>query len=269
MLKVALVDMNNNQPNKSIGMLQRMLDGYRELTWKRYEVRQSGQIPDMSYDMYILSGGPGDPLENDGPWFDRYFSFLQQLWDFNQMPGTTPKHCLFICHSFQMACHQYGIGTISRREKYSFGTYPVHKTHDGKHEPCFNALPDPFYIADFRQYQVTQPDYARMKQMGASILCFEKLRPHVNLERAIMAVRFSPTMVGTQFHPEADPAGLREHFVQPERKLQVIEQYGEARYDRMMSDLANPQKIQLTYQTIVPGFLKSAIAALSGVAVEA
>jgi homoserine O-succinyltransferase/O-acetyltransferase len=266
MLRVALVDLNNNQPNKSIGMLQRTLDSYSELTWQRYEVRKAMEIPDMSHDIYLLSGGPGDPLENDGPWFDKYLAFIQQLWDFNQLPGVTPKHCLFICHSFQMACHQYRIGTLSRREKYSFGTYPVHKTQDGKGEACFQPLPDPFYIADFRQYQVTKPDYSRMKQMGASILCFEKLRPHVNLERAIMAVRFSSTMIGTQFHPEADPAGLREHFVQQERKAQIIDQYGEARYNRMMTDLANPQKIQLTYETIVPGFLRSAIMSLKGIA---
>ncbi len=260
MLRVALVDMNNNQINKSIGMLQNILDGYdADLKWKRYEVRHSGQIPDLSYDIYILSGGPGDPLENDGPWFDRYFAFLQSLWDYNQDPNNTPKHCLFICHSFQMACHQYGVGRVSRREKYSFGTYPVHKTHEGKDEAFFKALPDPFYIADFRQFQVTQPDYPRLKKMGASILCFEKLRPHVHHERAIMAVRFSPTMFGTQFHPEADPDGLYEHFVQPERKAQVIDLYGEARYERMMHDLSNPQKIQLTFDTIVPNFLNHAI----------
>jgi homoserine O-succinyltransferase/O-acetyltransferase len=265
MLKVALVDMNNNQPNKSIGMLQRTLDTYPAFDWKRYEVRHAGQIPDMSYDIYILSGGPGDPLENDGPWFDRYFAFLDQLWDYNQDESNTPKHCLFICHSFQMACHRYGIGKISRREKYSFGTYPVHKTHEGKSERFFSALPDPFYIADFRQFQVTKPDYVLLKKIGASILCFEKLRPHVQLERAVMAVRFSPTMFGTQFHPEADPAGLREHFMQEERKATVIEEYGEARYHRMMTDLVHPQKIQLTFDTIVPCFLADAINALQGV----
>lgn len=265
MLKVALVDMNNNQVNKSIGMLQNTLDSYPELDWKRYEVRHAGQIPDMTYDIYILSGGPGDPLENDGPWFDRYLGFLQQLWDYNHTPGNMAKHCLFICHSFQMACHQYGVGKLSRRHKYSFGTYPVHKTHDGKNEQFFSQLPDPFYIADFRQFQVTEPDYAHLKKIGAQILCFEKLRPHVNLERAIMAVRFSPTMFGTQFHPEADPEGLREHFIQPQRRDQVIDEYGEARYQRMMQDLANPNKIELTFNTIVPSFIESAITALTDV----
>ena len=263
MLKVALLDMNNNQTNKSIGMLQHTLDGYNSLDWKRYDVRHANQLPDLSYDIYILSGGPGDPLENDGPWFDRYYTFLDQLWDFNHTAGNKKKFCLFICHSFQMACHRYGIGTISKRDKYSFGTYPVHKTHEGKDEAYFKALPDPFYIADFRQYQVVQPNYSRLKATGAQILCFEKLRPHVNLERAIMAVRFSETMFGTQFHPEADPAGLREHFVQPERKSTVIDQYGVARYDRMMRDLANPNKIKLTFETIVPAFLTDAILVLS------
>jgi homoserine O-succinyltransferase/O-acetyltransferase len=260
---VALLDMNNNAPNKSIGMLQKLLDSYQNINWKRYDVRFLNEIPDLSYDIYILSGGPGDPLHNDGPWFDRYYAFLDALWAFNHAPNNRPKHCLFICHSFQMACHQYGIGQITRREKYSFGTYPVHKTYEGKQEPFFQALPDPFYIADFRQYQVVQPDYSHIKKIGAQILCFEKLRPHVQLERAIMSVRFSETMFGTQFHPEADPDGLYDHFIQPERKLQVIDQYGETRYERMMHDLTSPKKIQLTFDTIVPSFLAHAIHVMS------
>jgi aspartyl/asparaginyl beta-hydroxylase (cupin superfamily) len=36
----------------------------------------------------------------------------------------------------------------------------------------------------------------------------EKIRDHVQYERAIMAVRFTDYFVGTQFHPEADPVSL-------------------------------------------------------------
>ena len=98
--------------------------------------------------------------------------------------------------------------------------------------------------------------------MGAQILCLEKLRPHVDFERALMAVRFSPEMIGTQFHPEANPDGLLEYFWEPERKRSIIEEHGETRYHRMIRDLANPMKIQLTFETIIPGFLRQAIQAL-------
>jgi GMP synthase-like glutamine amidotransferase len=162
-----------------------------------------------------------------------------------------------------MACHYFQLGTVTQRYKMSFGTYPVHKTHAGKEEPLFEGLSDPFYIADFRRYQVIAPDKARLKEMGADILCLEKLRPHVHYERAIMAIRFSPEMIGTQFHPEADPDGLLNYFMEKERKLSIVEEHSEARYDRMIRDLSNPDKIQRTFDTLIPGFLEHAIRELT------
>ena len=54
--------------------------------------------------------------------------------------------------------------------------------------------------------------------MGASILCIEKSRPHVPYERAIMAMRFNEYMIGTQFHPEADAAGMSIHLQTEEKR---------------------------------------------------
>ena len=95
--------------------------------------------------------------------------------------------------------------------------------------------------------------------MGAKVLCLEKLRPHVHYERAIMAIRFSPEMIGTQFHPEADPEGLLEYFLEEERQKSIVEEYGESSYNRMIRDLANPQKIRRTFDTVIPAFLEKAI----------
>jgi hypothetical protein len=44
------------------------------------------------------------------------------------------------------------------------------------------------------------------------IISLEKIRDHVQYERAIMAVRFTPYFVGTQFHPEADPISFISHL---------------------------------------------------------
>lgn len=260
MYKAALLDMYNNEPNRGIGMLQSILNEYSDrITWDRFDVRFKNEIPDTSYDIYIFSGGPGNPLENDGPWFDRYFDLIQALWEHNKKDDESKKHCFFICHSFQMACHHFKLGVVSLREKMSFGTYPVYRTHDGKHEPYFEGLPDPFYIADFRRFQVISPRPERFKALGAEILTLEKLRPHVHYERAIMAIRFSPEMIGTQFHPEADPEGMLNHFIQPERKKAIVEEHGEPRYYRMIRDLSNPGKIQLTFETIIPKFIQDSL----------
>jgi len=259
MLRAALVDMYNGETNRGIPMLKSILARYANvLRFDHFDVRAKTEIPDLSYDIYVFSGGPGDPLLNDGPWYEPYFNLIEQLWQFN-LKEEPKKHCFFICHSFQMACHYFGVGEVTQRYKMSFGTYPVHSTRWGKEEPLFEGLPDPFYIADFRRYQVVKPNQERMKAMGAHILCLEKLRPHVHYERALMAVRFSPYMIGTQFHPEADPEGLLENFKEEARKKSVVDEHGEGRYDRMIRDLANPLKIQRTYDTIIPAFLERAV----------
>jgi len=78
-----------------------------------------------------------------------------------------------------------------------------------------------------------------------------------------MAVRLSPYMIGTQFHPEADPNGLLSYFMEEERKKSIEEEHGASRYERMIRDLANPMKIQRTFNTIIPAFLEHAVEALS------
>ena len=68
------------------------------------------------------------------------------------------KHVFFICHSFQMAMQHYGLAQVVRRKSKSFGTFPCHMTDAGAREKLFDGLPNPFHIADFRDWQVIQPN---------------------------------------------------------------------------------------------------------------
>jgi GMP synthase-like glutamine amidotransferase len=268
MLRAALIDMYNGEGNRGIPGLKRIMSRYANvLTYDQFDVRAKNEIPDLSYDIYLFSGGPGDPLLNDGPWFERFFNLIEDLWQWNAQDKGPKKHCFFICHSFQMACHHFGLGEVTHRYKMSFGTYPVHRTHWGKEEPYFEGLPDPFYIADFRRYQVVKPNMEKLHAMGGHILCLEKLRPHVHYERALMAIRFSPEMIGTQFHPEADPEGLLAYFLEEERKKSIVDEHGASRYDRMIRDLANPLKIQRTFDTIIPTFIENVVEEKVGLAI--
>ena len=122
------------------------------------------------------------------------------------------------------------LGKITKRHKKSFGTFPVHKTPAGSADPLFMGLTDPFTVADFRFYQAISPDHERIHDLGAEILLLEKERPHVPYERAIMGVRFSPTVIALQFHPEADPEGMFVHFTKRKNKKALIESIGEERY---------------------------------------
>jgi homoserine O-succinyltransferase/O-acetyltransferase len=270
MLRAALLDLYNGEGNRGIPMLRSILARYANvLRFDHFDVRARHEVPGADYDLYIFSGGPGNPLESGLPWCEPFYQLIDDLYQHNlsaEALDLPKKHVFFICHSFQMAMHHFKLGQVTERKKMSFGTYPVHKTYNGKIEPFFEGLPDPFYIADFRRYQVIQPNKERFKHIGAQILCLEKMRPHVHLERAIMAVRFTPEMIGTQFHPEADPEGMLAHFNQPERRAVVVEEYGSARYQHMIHDLSNPNKIQRTFDTIIPNFIEHAIESLVPVA---
>ena len=77
-----------------------------------------------------------------------------------------------------------------------------------------------------------------------------------------MAIRFNHYFFGTQFHPEADPIGMREHLLKEEKKQQIIELHGEAKYNEMMAFLDDPQILERTQSQIIPSFLDQAINAL-------
>ena len=69
-----------------------------------------------------------------------------------------------------------------------------------------------YYGVDSRLWQLVKPKRGVFNHHGAKILSLEKIRTHVEYERAIMAIRFSPEMVGTQFHPEAEPEAMLSLF---------------------------------------------------------
>ena len=103
--------------------------------------------------------------------------------------------------------------------------------------------------------------------MGAAILAIEKERPHIPLERAIMAIRFNEHMIGTQFHPEADAVGMSMHLQTEDKKKTVIENYGEDKWQSMIEHLNDPDKIMWTYAHILPNFLTQAVESMQPVEV--
>jgi homoserine O-succinyltransferase/O-acetyltransferase len=260
-LRAALLDLNNNVANRGVGYIRQMLEQYG-IAYEVFDVRHACQIPNADFDLYISSGGPGSPFDMDGVWDKQYFALIETLFRHNADPmQENKKYVFFICHSFQLACMHFKVGNISQRRAKSFGTFPVNKTEIGTHEPYFEGLPDPFWIADFRDWQVTDADEAMMARRGFEVLALEKERPHVDLPRALMAVRFSPYMMGTQFHPEADADGMMSYFQQDDRRRQIIEDWGIEKYLAMLADLDDDQKIELTHRSILPHFLRDAIQA--------
>ena len=266
-LRLALLDLNAGVPNQGMRCLRRLVDGFADaIAYEEFDVRAADQLPDASFDIYLSSGGPGSPLASGEAWEERYFALLDELWAHNKRTADPAhrKHVFFVCHSFQLAVRHFNAGRVVPRRSYSFGTFPVHSSNAGDRDPLFDGLDDPFWVADFRAFQVVQANHTALARIGASVLAYEKMREHVPLERAIMAIRFSPEWVGTQFHPEADAEGMIIHFNDPKRRETIYDEYGEEKYREMMRDLHDPERIDKTNKVVIPNFLRAAIGVLSG-----
>ncbi|NWF90600.1 MAG: homoserine O-succinyltransferase [Ignavibacteriaceae bacterium] len=264
-IKAAIIDLYNNEENLGIGAITNLLTEFngkvngQSLVNHRFETRYKAEVPDLSYDIYISSGGPGSPFEGEGTvWEKNYFDLLDKIWNHNQT-NARKKYLFFICHSFQMMARFFNLGAVTKRKSRSFGIFPVHKTEAGTHDPILKNLPEPFFAADFRWWQVIQPNNKVFHELGAKILALEKIRPHVEYERALMAVRISPEIFGTQFHPEAHPEGMRYHYQKEGIKQKVINDVGEKKYYNILEQLEDPEKVELTQKTVLPLFLEQAI----------
>jgi GMP synthase-like glutamine amidotransferase len=265
-LKLALLNMYEGHANQGMRAIHEILNRYLDrIEFQEFDVRSKHEIPGIEFDMYISSGGPGNPLEGDGIWEKNWQNLVDALWDHNQNTKIPHKrkHMFFICHSFQMVCHHFNLGEITKRVVTSFGVYPCHKTKAGKDDCLLQGLDDPYYVVDSRDWQLVQPRLKVFGDRGATILSLEKLRTHLEYERAIMAVRFSDEFVGTQFHPEADPYGMKRHFEIPANKEIVLKNYSVRKYNDMMRNLEAPDHIIKTHSTIIPSFIDNAIAKLA------
>ncbi len=271
-LRLAILDLYNGIPNQGMRCIRAIVEQFADcIDYEVFDVRVDGKVPDLSFDIYISSGGPGDPLAGEGQegWEEVWNDWLDGIYAHNASSANR-KFVFLICHSFQMAVHHFGLATVTARKGISFGTFPIHPELDGKEDVLFGPLEDPFWAADFRRYQAIQPVMERFEATGAKILALEKIRHHVALERAIMAVRWSPEIVGVQFHPEADPEGMLAHFSRPDIKQEVIADHGREKWLQIIEDLSHPERISKTHDAILPGFLERAIATLaSGTPVNA
>lgn len=266
-IKAAIIDLYNNEKNEGMRCIQDLLKEANNrfedinLSYDIYETRYKDEVPSIDYDIYFSSGGPGNPFDGEGKvWEKKYFNLLDEIYTHNQNSNERKKYIFFICHSFQIMARYFKFGTVTNRESRSFGVVPIFKTEEGEKESIFNNLNNPFYGADFRNWQVIQPNQEVINSLGAKILAIEDFHKHdPKLERAMMAVRISDEIIGTQFHPEADPKSMLYHFNQPEKQKEVIAEYGEEKLRLMLKLLENPDNIPLTRNTVIPNFLNNAI----------
>ena len=268
-IRIAILDLYESAENQGMRCIREIINQWGEVhnldvLFNEFDVRSKIEIPDLSYDIFISTGGPGSPLETEGSdWDNAYFKWFDAVEKWNiDLSNNNKKHVFLICHSFQLVCRHYQIATVCKRNSTSFGVFPIHMLQEGKEEPIFEGLKDPFYSVDSRDYQVIEPNYNKLRAMGAKILSIEKNRPHVPFERAIMSIRFNDYVIGTQFHPEADAIGMSMYLQRDDKKKNVIENHGEEKWKSMLEQLQDPDKIMYTYNHLLPNFLNQAVGEL-------
>ncbi len=273
-IRIAILDLNNGVPNQGMRCILSLVKDFYDNSvfhgeFKTFDVRQKSEVPNIhNFDIFISSGGPGAPYPNGEEWEVLYNEFLDRIYIHNKT-REQKKFAFLICHSFQLACYHWQLGNVSPRRSTSFGVMPVHKTSEGMEEAFFEGLPNPFYAVDSRDFQVIEPDDEKLEAMGAAIVALEKIRPYVKLERAVMAIRFSDEIFGTQFHPEADANGMRFHFSMPDRKESIIKKFGEQKYQMILDRLDDDEKIMLTEKTMIPTFLRKSAESITKITVNA
>ena len=260
-IRIAILDLYEGVPNEGMRGIRQLIESFevdfhQPVKYEIFDVRLKSEVPGTDFDLYISTGGPGSPLESEGSvWERKYFALMDAIRGHNNRTPLNQKHVLLICHSFQIFCRYYNYAHVSKRKSTSFGVMPVHKTDEGHHDPLFRSLGDPFWVVDSRDYQITRPENRKIKGDGGQLLAIEKLRSHIKLERAVMAIRFDEAFVGVQFHPEADAHGMRMYLLREDKKELVIEKHGEKKYWEMLEHLNDPDKIMMTYNSVVPRFL--------------
>lgn len=271
-IKIATIDLYNNERNEGMRCISEIVEDTKkkfndlDISYNVYETRFKEDIPDIDSDIFISSGGPGSPFDGEWEkWEKDYFNLIEKIYSHNQTNTDKKKYIFFVCHSFQLMARFFEFGNVSKRNSKSIGVIPFEKTEQCKTDIILEQLPNPFYAADIREFQVTNPNKKVIDDMGAKILSYEILVDNAEGEPALAAVKISNEIFGTQFHPEADPESMLYHFNRPDEKKQIIDIYGEEKYNRMLEILQEPNAVKLIRKTVIPNFLNKAIDELSKV----
>jgi hypothetical protein len=88
-VRIALLDMNNNHPNQGMRNIKELSKAFQEqsndnVSVEIFDVRYKNEMPDIAdFDIFISSGGPGNPHREGYEWEQKYADFLDQIWKHN------------------------------------------------------------------------------------------------------------------------------------------------------------------------------------------
>src|SRR5438128_881689 len=133
LLRIAILDMYEGWENQGMRCLREIIkqfgiENHLIIQLDEFDVRLKNVAPDLSYNIYISTGGPGSPLDSEGSeWEKNYFNWLSAVEQWNNNPSNIhKKYVFFICHSFQLVCRHWNLAQVCMRKSTAFGVFPIH-----------------------------------------------------------------------------------------------------------------------------------------------
>lgn len=265
-IKIALLDLYNGEKTDAIFMIDNLvsqqISNYCDLEFQydHFDIRNANEIPDLTYDIFISTGGPGSPFEGQNQkWEKKYFQLLEEIFNHNQS-HSEKKFYFGICYSFQLLGRFFEFGDVTRRKNLSVGSVKIQKTESGKYDSILSNLPNTFLGIDNRNWQVVNPNNFKLAAINAKILALEKTGE--SHEKAMMAIRIADEIFAVQFHPEKNSVYLNKLLANDSYKKMITGNYGIDVYNEMIKSANEKDGVDLTYKNLIPNFFREAVAKL-------
>lgn len=251
-LRVSIIDMNNgleNQAMRAFGEIVtdfinrvRVSNPELNVSLQTASPRDKGEFPDRA-DLYLSTGGPGSPYDGV-EWEGRYFELL------NDISNDNSRFLFAVCHSYQLAARWAGAGTVQLRSQgKKFGIMPIYVTQIGTKSELLGDFGDRLFAFEHRDWEVVGVDENKWK-----ILARES-RDGFSKGAATLAIDFGNGIEGVQFHPEADPVGIRAWICREDKKQELINVYGEELWQSMIKTVDREDRVIRTRKKIIPDWL--------------
>ena len=101
-IRIAILDLYEGFANQGMRCIREILNQFGEtnnmdVSWDEFDVRQKNEVPDLSYDIFISSGGPGSPLDSKGSeWEKVYFNWLHKVEKWTTAKPMCKKNMYFL-----------------------------------------------------------------------------------------------------------------------------------------------------------------------------
>ena len=82
--------MNNHKANQGMRNIKEISQVFKEtaedkVTIEVFDVRYKNEMPNVAdFDIFISSGGPGNPHREGYEWEEKFANFLDEIWAYNK-----------------------------------------------------------------------------------------------------------------------------------------------------------------------------------------